>query len=86
MASPTLFSSPTVELIDCVDVLIVAMTSPGRTQADENREHFVVVRRHADGLDQARPVRGWLVEIVVITAWVVRLITETPPPLPALAT
>ncbi len=32
------------------------------------------------------PFEGRVVEIVVTTAWVLRLTTEIPPPLPALAT
>ena len=32
------------------------------------------------------PFRLWLVGMVVTTVWVLRLTTEIPPPLPALAT
>ena len=79
-------SSETVEMIVLVDVLIVAITSPGKIKPVEDGQHLVAVGRQADGLDQARPVGRLLVAMVVTTACVVRLTTEIPPPEPALAT
>ncbi len=49
-------SSETVELIVLVDVLIVAITSPGKLKPVEDGQHLVAVRGQADGLDHARPV------------------------------
>ena len=66
-----------------VDVLIVAMTSPGKAQPVEDGEDLVAVRRQADRLHHAGPVmpvtEGCPVEIVVVTVCVLRLTTEIPP-------
>ena len=50
-------SRDTVDVIACVEGLIVASTSPGNCQAVEDGEDLVAVRRQADGLHYARAVR-----------------------------
>ena len=79
-------SSETVEVMLLVEVLIVARTSPGKLQAVEDGEDLVAVRRQADRLDQRRCRWGLVVAMVVSSVWLLKLTTEIPPPLPALAT
>ena len=76
----------TVELIDSVDVLIVAMTSPGKLRPLSTARTSLPSGDMPMDWTTPVPLLGWLVEIVLTTAWVLRLTTEIPPPLPALAT
>ena len=80
------FWRPTVEVIDCVDVLIVAMTSPGKPKPTSTASTSLLSGDMPMDCTRPVPFEGWLVEMVLTTAWVVKLTTEIPPPLPALAT
>jgi len=79
-------AGPTVALIDWVDVLIVAMTSPGKPRPVSTARTSWLSGDMATDWTSPVPFAGWLVGIVLTTLWVVRLTTVIPPPDPAFAT
>ena len=80
------FSSETMELMGYVDVLIVAMTSPGKPRPLSTARISWLSGDMPMDWTRPVPLPVRLVEMVVTTAWVVKLTTVTPPPIPALAT
>ncbi len=80
------FSSPTVELIDWVEVLIVAITSPGKPKPTSTASTSLASGDRPMDWTRPVPLPGWLVGMVLTTRWVAKLTTEIPPPVPALAT
>src|ERR1700733_3399492 len=69
---------------------IVAMTSPGNPRPSSTARTSFPSGDSATERTRPVPLSGWLVEMVVVTACVVRLTTDTPPVLdpdvPAFAT
>src|ERR1700722_20163216 len=76
----------TVEVISWVAVSMVAITSPGKLNPLRTARTSLPSGDRPMDWTTPVPFDGWLVAIVVTTDWVLRLMTETPPPLPAFAT
>ena len=80
---------PTVAVMAFVAVLIVASTSPGKSSPFRTaRTSFPSGERPMDWTTPVpfEPFEGTVVDIVVTTVWLLKRMTEIPPPLPALAT
>ena len=72
--------------MDLLDVLIVARTSPGKLRPLRTARTWSPSGDMPMDWTTPVPLSVWLVEMVLTTVWVLRLTTETPPPVPALAT
>ena len=79
-------SRPTVAVMAFVVVLIVAITSPGKFSPFSTARTSLPSGDRPMDWTTAVPLLGWLVGMVVSTAWLLKPMTEIPPPLPALAT
>jgi hypothetical protein len=79
-------SSETVELMVFVEVLMVAMTSPGKLKP--LRTARTSLPSGDSPMDCTRPVplEGCVVAMVLTNVWLLKLMTEIPPPVPALPT
>jgi hypothetical protein len=78
--------SATVAVIDSVDGSMVAMTSPGTLKPVMTARTWLPFGEGPMDCTTPVPFPVCIVEMVVTTAWVLRLTTVIPPPLPALAT
>ena len=88
MVSVRPVSRLTVAVMLCVVGLIVARTAPGKTRPSSTAKISVPSGESPTERTTAVPSSAGAgpVEIVVVTAWVLKLMTEIPPPLPAFAT
>ena len=72
-------SRPTVAVMVFVVVLIVASTSPGKFSPFRTARTSLPSGDRPMDWTTPVPSPGWLVEMVVSTAWVLKLTTEIPP-------
>ena len=79
-------SSETVEVMVLVDVLTVAMTSPGKLRPVSTASTSLPSGDRPIDCTRPVPLEGWVVAMVLTIALLLKPTTEIPPPVPALAT